>query len=258
VSRRQTALFLGLAAVATGFALTWGVVRGTDLAVAVLTVAVLGASAATLTLVAPKPAELLVQRQDELELDDLIFYVYPQLAATGERQVPRDLLLQMHVAVINVGGRKAVLSRLRLNEFLDKDGVPVRLPEVPPPLQATLMAQQGGWVNHQYESQVRIVFPPYVLEQDDVITLRFRCRRGIDWSQRWGVEELSSYADAIARPITTAAVTAVFRRGASVQQRPFTVPVRVLQQQEFHDLLCLLTADFTIRPTVPEQPIAFE
>ena len=47
-------------------------------------------------------------RQHELGYDDLIFY------GSSATEIPRDFLLQMHVAVANMGGRKGVLSRLEL------------------------------------------------------------------------------------------------------------------------------------------------
>jgi hypothetical protein len=258
MSRWQRAALAVVVSGAVGFSLAWGIARGTDLAAAVLSAGVLVVALLTLFFVVPKPAELWLERQDELGLTDLIFYIYPQPAPADAPRVPRDFLLQLHVAVSNVGGRKAVLSALKLNKFVDQNGDAVQLPEVPLPLSAAQVDQKSGWVNHQRHSQLLLVLPPYVLEPDDVITLRFRCRRGIDWSQRWGLDELRAFADAISRDISAARVTLTFRRGASVEERNSTVSVRVAQQGEFRDLLRSLTADFTARPELPEQSISLE
>src|SRR6266511_816374 len=92
------------------FAAVWLVIRNGDVASVVVGLAVLFFAAWTVRLVAPRAGELWIERQEELDLDDLIFFVYPQPAESGQQQVPRDYLLQLHVAVVNVGGRKVVLS----------------------------------------------------------------------------------------------------------------------------------------------------
>jgi hypothetical protein len=258
MSRRQELWLVGLVAASVSFAMTWTVTRGTDAAATVLSAAGLVVALITLSFVVPKPAELWVGRQDELGLDDLIFYIYPHPAPPGAQQVPRDYLLQLHVAVANIGGRKAVLSSLRLDEFFDAKGQAVCLPELPIPLQAMQVDQRSGWINRERHSQLLHVLPPYLLEPDDVITLRFRARQGLDWSDRWGLQELRKFADAISRPIEGAKLTASFRRGAVLVRRSFTVSVRVLQQQEFHELLRSSTAEFTERPSFPEEAIFLE
>jgi hypothetical protein len=97
-----------------------------------LTLAVLVVAAVTLIALLARPAALWVERQDELGLDDLIFF-------GGER--PTEFLLQLHVAAANVGGRKGVLSALYLDVFADARGHEVRPYQLPMPLQAQLARQ---------------------------------------------------------------------------------------------------------------------
>src|SRR4051794_13668039 len=62
----------------------------------------------TLQLTLPKPAKLWVERQEELELSDLLFFMVDE--SNEHPAMPRDILLQLHVAVVNIGGQKGVLS----------------------------------------------------------------------------------------------------------------------------------------------------
>jgi hypothetical protein len=60
-----------------------------------ISVPILIIAAATLWFTVPRPAQLDVARLDEAELDDLIFYIYPQPNPNNEQQVPADYLLQL-------------------------------------------------------------------------------------------------------------------------------------------------------------------
>jgi len=102
-----------------------------------LTIPVLAIATATLIATLPRQARIIVQRQDELGLDDLIFFMLDDQG----RQIPRDFLLQLHVAVINVGGRKAVLSNLQLTQFCDSANNPITVPELSIPLSAQMARQ---------------------------------------------------------------------------------------------------------------------
>src|SRR5258706_597348 len=147
-----------------------------------VTIAVLAIAVATLLATLPTPAHLWIERQYELEVDDVIFYLYDE---PGIGMVPRDILFQVHVAVANVGGRKSVLSALRIEALLDRDGAEIRIPEFALPVLAQRVRQGGGWritdnVMHKH-SFLEFIQEPYVLEPDDVITMRLRARPGIDW-----------------------------------------------------------------------------
>jgi hypothetical protein len=134
----------------------------------------------------PGPAELWVERQYELEQSDLIFYRYADAPGLPEGvEQPADFLLQLDVAVANIGGRKALVSSLSLLRFIDEHGEAVRLPEVPLPIAAQRYHQRFRWVGRERLREAEITFPPLMLEPDEVGTFRFRARRGIDWSGRW-------------------------------------------------------------------------
>jgi len=209
-----------------------------------LTVPVLAVATATLIATLPRPARLIVQRQDELGLDDLIFF----LVDDQGQQIPRDFLLQLHVAVINVGGRNAVLSTLNLTQFFDASGSPVAVPELPMVLSAQMARQTQTYGNQGLMVQVDLIPGPYVLEPDDVITLRFRARRGIDWQPGWTLNRIQQLAEGLARPIASCNVRAVYRRGHEVLTPDFRLAVRTVQQAIYADALTTLTGAFTHMP----------
>src|SRR5215213_2001700 len=94
-----------------------------DLGGLILNIVLLLITATTLHFTIPDPARIWLERQAELGLSDLLFFIVGD-SAQGR---PRDILLQLHVAVSNIGGRKAVLSKVELDALLDRDGDPVDL-----------------------------------------------------------------------------------------------------------------------------------
>ena len=226
------------------------------LANVVLAVVVLVVAAYQADVTVPSPAELWVERQAELGYSDLIFYRDTNAPGLPDGvQRPSEYLLQLHVAVANIGGRKGLLSKLQLLRFADEHGATVTLPEVPLPLQAHLyrlrsVQGQGRGVVSGPLMESEMTFLPLVLEPDEVVTLRFRSRRGIDWSDRWTLDALREVAVSLGRRITQAELQAVFRRGSEVVEQTIMVAVRAEQQAEYvHDLECL-TEGFTQRPAM--------
>jgi hypothetical protein len=155
-------------------AIVYSASTGEEIATVVLSVPVLVLSAATLWLALPKRARVIVIRQDELELDDLIFFLYP--LGSDSQALPVDYLLQLHVAVCNVGDRKAVVSAIRLKGFFAEDGSPSALPDAPSVVAGAQWVQRSGWVIAEQvmerRAEANSVPPPYVLERDDVILTR--------------------------------------------------------------------------------------
>lgn len=100
--------------------------------------------------------------------------------------------------------------------------------------------------------------PPLTLEADDVVTLRFRCRRGIDWSPRWTLEEIRRLIESLDRPIVRGRVRAIYRRGTKVVTGRYTIPIQTVKQAEFVARLRALTNDLTVRPAIPPQVIELE
>jgi hypothetical protein len=193
-----------------------------------------------------------------LGFDDLIFFVVPQPNPGNEQQVPRDYLLQLHVAVCNVGDKKAVLPRVRLEGFRSRDGEPLTLPDAPSSLDGAQWSQHLGWVDGQAHHENVRSLPPYVLDRDDVITIRFRCRRGVDWSERWTLDELRRIHDALRRPFAYAHGSMAWRRGQEVITEPFEVELSVQQQDLYVRTITDITERFTQRPPVPEHPFQLE
>jgi hypothetical protein len=205
-------------------AIGYSIATGEEIATVVLSVPVLMLSAATLWLALPRPARLILIRQDELELDDLIFFLYP--LGSAAKAIPRDYLLQLHVAVCNVGDRKAVISAIRLKGFFTEDGTRAALPDAPQVLAGHQWVQRSGWViagqGMTHRMEANSVPPPYVLEPDDVVTVRFRTRRGIDWSPQWDLAALRSFCELLEAPIVREALEPRLHRRGGRRGQPRT------------------------------------
>lgn len=256
--RQPAAWLFIIALVALIAAIGLTVVGRVELASTVLAAVVLLVTAMTYRAVVPERGRLLVVRQDELELSDLIFSVS---GGHEGRAIPRDYLLQLHVAVCNVGGRKVVLSNLRLVALLDPSGTPIQIPEMPGRLRAEQYVQI---IRRRIETGMRVepysetLAGPWLLGPDDVITLRFRCRRGIDWSARWDLPSVQRLARALDREIAGARLEMTYRQGRTVVSETVEVSCKVEQQAKYRKLLTELTAGFTSMPTGLDQEIAIE
>ena len=226
----------------------------------VLNVVLLAITATTLRLTIPDRARIWLDRQGELGIDDLLFFV----VGDSPEGRPRDILLQLHVAVSNIGGRKAVLSRVELISLLDHHGRSVRLRFGP--VRAVEYSTRNRWLdtfavlqgqqNNLQHFSIRDELPgPYSLAPDDVITLRLRARVGIDWSARWSLEALQSYANELERPIERARLAAVYRRGDEVVTDHFEVPVVEKQQAMYLEALRFTSQNLTVRPEM--EPLYF-
>jgi hypothetical protein len=234
----------------------WVAIGRADWAAVALSLAVLAVAAMPLLTSWASPGKLVVERQRELGLDDLVFFSYPEEGVEGGH-LPRDVLLQMHVAVMNVGGRTGVLSGLSMEGFLGPGGV-----AIPTPLMPSLV------VAHQYrqwESRIltRGVFeihsetsiPPFLVEPDAVMTLRLRWRGGIDWSPAWDVGKLREAAESLSLPITGARLLLIYRAGAKVFRKTVEVAMAVQAQDDYRERLGLVTKSFTQRPAVTPRAI---
>jgi hypothetical protein len=243
-------VFLGLALISA--------LRGhVDWAGFQVSLSVLVIAGASLLATLPTPAKLWIERQHELGIDDVIFYIYdePEMG-----RIPRDILFQVHVAVANVGGRKAILSALRIEALLDADGRKIEIPAFILPVLAQRVRQGGGWrivddVMHKH-SYMDFMPGPYLLEPDDVITMRLRARPGIDWSDKWTVEMLRAMAVSLDRPLRGVAVSADYRQGNRLVTDRFEISgLSVLQQDEYVEELRLLTNEFKLRPNIAARQI---
>lgn len=205
----------------------------------------------------PSPGAIRVERQAELNLDDLIFFLAPYPGSTRE-EIPRDFLLQLHVAVTNAGGRKVALSRLDLTSLRNDRGQVVRIPDVPAMLSASLYRVRQVYTPQGPSHIGAQFYLPLTLEPDDVLTMRFRFRRGVDWSESWDLGKLAELCSALSRPITAATLTLVYRSGAKVMEREIRVPIKTVQQEKYASMLRSMTRQFTRRPDVPPQYVPIE
>jgi hypothetical protein len=97
--------------------------------------------------------------------------------------------------------------------------------------------------------EAEITFPPLMLAPDEVVTLRFRARRGIDWSDRWTLDLVRKAELSLQRPIIGAELLAVYRTGKKVEQHKLVVAVRTEQQAAYvNDLEQLLDGPSPLPP----------
>jgi hypothetical protein len=97
-----------------------------------------------------------------------------------------------------------------------------------------------------------------VLGPDDVVLLRFRARRGIDWSPTWTLDAVHSLSESLASPIVAARIELIYRRGTEVVHEEIDVPCVVEQQELYRSLLGEITDGFRRLPMVPQMPIEIE
>ena len=258
MTRSRWIILVVISGACTVFAIISSIVTGGEAASVVISVPILAIAAATLWYTVPQRARLHVDRLDEADPSDLIFFIYPQPNPVGEQQIPRDYLLQLHVAVSNLGGRKAVLSSITIEGFRTQSGQIVHLPGATATIGGMQWIQRTGWLNTSRVFENMNVPGPYILEPDDVIVIRFRTRRGIDWSSQWTSDSLHEFCQPLQSPIIAAFGTMVWRRAGEVVRDAFTVPMKVEQQTEYVNLVDQLTQSFAMMPVVPEQPIALE
>ena len=257
----RTLIVLLVVAALASLGAAWIAIETEQEAVAlILGIPILFVSAITLWVALPSPARIVVTDQAELNLNDLIFYLYDDDdPATGQqRRVPRDYLLQVHVACVNLGDRKGIVASVVLQQFMDSEGQPVALPDAPERLTAVKWVQKSGYVNNHRHFENLTELPPYVLDSNDAVTLRFRCRRGITWSDP-DLAALRKVHEALARRIAKARGHVVWRDGSTVHRDAFMVPVRTMQQREYADAIRDLTLGFTILPIgVEPKPVTIE
>jgi len=225
-----------------------------DIGLLALNLVLLLVTATTLELTIPEPAHLTLDSQTELEFNDLLFFVEGD-SSDGQ---PRDILVQLYVAVGNVGGTTAVVSSVELVALLDGANRPVDLIGLGK-VEAATYTKVVRWVDagdvgtgvwkSSERFQVREQdYGPYVLAPNDVISVRLRRRLGIDWSAQWDVVQLKAFYDATAHPITQAKVIAKYRRADTYVNQVFVVPIRVTQQMLYRQALENITDGFTNRP----------
>ena len=100
--------------------------------------------------------------------------------------------------------------------------------------------------------------PPFVLAPNDVLVLRFRGRRGIDWGPNWDLDRLKAFSDALSREPAKAVIEVKYRWGRRLRTLIREVPVSVAQHGGYVDQLTNLTNGFTHMPKVKEQAVHFE
>lgn len=256
--RRSWLALMVLAGAASAFGVVRAAATGQEIATVALSIPILSVALLTLRYTVPRPARLTVDRLDEAGLTDLIFYIYPLQddPERGEVQ-PGDYLLQLHVAVANLGDRKAVLSIIRIDGFHNSAGEIVHLPGAPHTIEGARWVQRMGWRGGQFHHENMSEPGPYVLDPDDVIVMRFRVRPGIDWSDRWTLDSLRAFCDPLSDPLCSAFGTVIWRRAGVVVTERFEVSLVVEQQDKYVRQVKDLTQDFTQIPDLPERPLPF-
>jgi hypothetical protein len=117
--QHRTGVLWLLVVLVAAVALVLSVAGRLDVASFILTVAVLLITSLALQAAWLTPARLVLERQRELRhTADLMFWTYNQ-PDVPEGLLPAEAKLEMYMAVANVGGRKALLLGLSLEDYLD-------------------------------------------------------------------------------------------------------------------------------------------
>jgi hypothetical protein len=241
---------------------------GWEISGVALSVAVLLVAASTLWFTYPKPAKLDVDRLSEMDrfTADLLSFLNPWPNPDPPPGDPGAYLLQLRVAVANVGRRKAVLSTIAIEDFTTNTGRTMFLPES---VQGPLWAPDGsnrlhmtplaGPTSKRSPCRDWLCSDPMTLSWSPSV-------RGdrIDWSDRWDLEQLRSYYDDLIEPFVSARVQVLWRRvswrrsATEVRRDDFTVDLKVLNQEEYVDAIRERTSDFTVRPAIEPSSIVIE
>lgn len=158
--------------------------------------------------------------------------------------------------ITNLGGRKAVLSSIRLDRFVNQEGETIYLPGASGQHSGNQWTQRSGWVNGAFQTENFRMPGPWVLEPDDVIVIRFRTRRGLNWDKTWVLPKLSDFCVPLRSPVVTAHGGVTWRRAEDIVRENFKVDLRVEQQEKYVALVDALTQGFTVLPSVPIQVIS--
>lgn len=247
-----------LVCISIGFAIDRVLRTHQEVATAELSIPIILISVLTLYYSIPKGARIKVESIAELGLTDLIFYIVPAVPHDHAPAYPREYTFQLQVAVSNLGDRKAVISSIQVDGFKNEFGNLIHLPDTTKVIGGMRWSQQSGFINGQRHYQNLNMLPPYVLEGDDVIVIRFRTQRGIDWSSRWTIQTIEEFAKPFQNPIVEAFGSVMWRKSGRIVKENFKIPLKVEQQAEYYAAIKDVTHDFTILPDIAPITIALE
>lgn len=234
------------------------IVTHQEVATVVLTIPILIISVITLWFSVPKKAKITITTLEEADLTDLIFFISSQPGNKGDLQQPTGYAFQLHIAVLNLGDRKAIVSRININGFRNSECQVVHLPDTPERIEGVRWIQQSGWVNGQRHFQNINELPPYTLDGGDAVVIRFTVRQEINWSSELNLQKLKASTESLQDPIVSAFGTVTWRRADKIITDNFNVNPKVAQQVEYVRLIGDLTSNFTIVPQLKVQPSTIE
>lgn len=200
------------------------------------------------------PPDIWISRPDELGHTDLIFFLYEHEGF----QVPRDYLLQLHALLGNMGGKQTVITSIKITAFKTSDGETVNLPDLSAEIGGHMYSTWTSWREMGSSFDRRIDPPPFVLAPNDILIVRFRGRRGIDWGTRWTLDRLRAHHTALAAAPAEAIIEVIYRWGRHKKVVTKGIPIEVAQHEQYVNQLRILTSNFTTLPNFPERPIMIE
>lgn len=196
---------------------------------------------ATLYYVVPKPAQLHAS-SDVLPHVGLSFRVREERG----KKVPREVRINIHLAVANVGDESALLWRSALVYFLDIRGDAV-------PLRQVLGREYDFAFQHEAPSgrQSRNTtsrLGPWMLGGGDLCVVSFRDVVALEWGKGDDLMDARRMAYLLERPITHAVIEVAWRRGRAAKTRTVRQKVDVAGQMEYLAALTQLTNGLTEYP----------
>jgi len=216
-----------------------------------LTIAVLIVTALAFDLSFLRPPKLWISKPDELEISDLIFFLYEE----NDQIIPRDFLFQLHILLGNTGGTKSIITKVQITSVKDQNGKILDFPELPKRIEGRQYSRQIIWENQKQSFNPKETPPPFVLLPNDVLLLRFRDRRGIEWGKKWDIEKIAAFYKNVSIKPSHVTVEVTYRWGRDVKTISKDVPLIVEQHEKYLKQLLNLTNDFSILPAIPERDI---
>lgn len=187
----------------------------------------------TLATALPKRAKLKISTFNELEIDDLIFFLIDQEIDSESFKIPFEYIFQTRLAIFNTGNQKVIISKIQINGFINEANEVISLPSAPLILEGLRYDQHSGYVNGELHFQILHQIPPYFLSGGDSLVIRFRTIRGIHWAPELNFEEIAGFEAKLRNQIVKATGKVIWRQGPKIKESKFTIGLNVVQQSEY-------------------------
>ena len=125
----------------------------------------------------------------------------------------------------NTGGTKSIITKVQITSVKDQNGKILDFPELPKRIEGRQYSRQIIWENQKQSFNPKETPPPFVLLPNDVLLLRFRDRRGIEWGKKWDIEKIAAFYKNVSIKPSHVTVEVIYRWGRDVKTISKDVPL---------------------------------